>query len=61
MLRNKRTEARAHGDLAPLTELILRRMGPQGEALRRRLQDFFRERARRRPGEPQEEEVRRGP
>jgi len=61
MLRNKRTEARAHGNLAPLTELILRRLGPQGEAIRRRLQDFFRERAWRRPGEPEEEKARRGP
>jgi hypothetical protein len=61
MRRNKRTLARGHEDLAPLTERILQGMGPPGEALRRRLHDLFREQARPHPGEAQEDGVRRRP
>jgi len=46
MRRNKRTVVRAHEELAPLTERILSRMGPEGTEVRARLQDFFQERAR---------------
>ena len=45
MRRNKRTVVLAHEDLAPLTERILSRMGPEGEVMRTRLKHFLRERA----------------
>jgi hypothetical protein len=45
MQRNKRTVVLAHADLAPLTERILSRMGPEGEVMRTRLKHFLRERA----------------
>jgi hypothetical protein len=53
MPRNKRTVVLAHEDLAPLTERILGRMGPEGAVIRSRLQHFFRERARP-PSDPPE-------
>jgi hypothetical protein len=43
--RNKRTEIMAHMDLAPLTEQILARMGQEGATIRRRLMNFYHQRA----------------
>lgn len=45
MKRNKRTMVLAHDDLSPLTEHILAKMGREGTAIRRRLKNFYRERA----------------
>ncbi len=45
MKRNKRTVVLAHDDLSPLTEHILAKMGREGTAIRRRLKNFYRERA----------------
>jgi hypothetical protein len=45
MSRNKRTEAKAHEELTPLTEHILAQMGVVGSAIRRKLKLFYRERA----------------
>ena len=53
--RNKRTEIKAHEQLAALTERILSQMGEEGAVIRRRLQLFYRRRASRNhaPGDPQ--------
>lgn len=48
MKRNKRTVILAHEDLNPLTEHILAAMGREGNVIRRRLKNFYRERARNR-------------
>ncbi|MCL6621505.1 MAG: hypothetical protein K6T55_05330 [Syntrophobacterales bacterium] len=48
MKRNKRTVILAHEDLNPLTEHILAGMGREGNIIRRRLKNFYRERARNR-------------
>ncbi len=48
MKRNKRTVVLAHEDLNPLTEHILATMGREGSVIRRRLKNFYRERARNR-------------
>lgn len=48
MKRNKRTVILAHEDLNPLTEHILATMGREGSVIRRRLKNFYRERARQR-------------
>jgi len=48
MKRNKRTVVLAHEDLSPLTEHILAAMGREGSIIRRRLKNFYRERARER-------------
>lgn len=45
MKRNKRTVILAHAELSPLTERILAAMGREGLRIRRRLKDFYRERA----------------
>jgi len=44
MKRNKRTEIIAHEELAPLTEQILTQMGQEGDAIRRGLKEFYRQR-----------------
>jgi hypothetical protein len=44
MKRNKRTEAKAHERLTPLTDHILQEMGSEGAAIRQRLHLFYRER-----------------
>jgi hypothetical protein len=43
--RNKRTEIKAHMELAPLTEHILGAMGREGDNIRKRLRMFYRQRA----------------
>jgi hypothetical protein len=58
MKRNKRTVIKAHAELTPLTEQILAHMGQEGDAIRKRLQIFYRRRAFRRqivPVRPQKE------
>jgi hypothetical protein len=45
MKRNKRTTILAHEDLTPLTEHILTKMGKEGLTIRKRLQNFYRDRA----------------
>jgi hypothetical protein len=45
MKRNKRTEIMAHEQLTPLTEQILAQLGQEGSAIRRRLKNFYRQRA----------------
>ena len=44
MKRNKRTDKVCHPDLSPLTERILGKMGPEGVAIRRRLEIFYQNR-----------------
>lgn len=44
MKRNKRTIIMAHEELTPLTEHVLAQMGKEGNAIRRRLKSFYRER-----------------
>jgi len=41
MMRNKRTEARGHADLAPVTEHILSQLGHRGAAIRKRLKLLY--------------------
>lgn len=55
MKRNKRTVVLAHEDLNPLTEHILAAMGREGSVIRRRLKNFYRERARNREPGPETE------
>lgn len=43
--RNKRTDIKAHVDLTPLTENILKQMGQEGANIRERLTFFYRQRA----------------
>jgi hypothetical protein len=50
MKRNKRTTKNCQGDLSPLTERILTRMGREGAKIRRRLQIYYQWRQ-----EPEEE------
>jgi hypothetical protein len=45
MTRNKRTDTKAHEELAPLTEHILTQMGREGDNIRHRLKIFYRQRA----------------
>jgi len=45
MTRNKRTDTKAHEELAPLTEHILTQMGREGDNIRQRLKIFYRQRA----------------
>lgn len=45
MTRNKRTDTKAHEELAPLTEHILTQMGREGDYIRLRLKIFYRQRA----------------
>jgi hypothetical protein len=47
MTRNKRTDCKAHEELAPLTEHILTQMGREGDNIRQRLKIFYRQRAHR--------------
>ena len=42
--RNKRTEIKAHMELAPFTEQVLAQMGQEGATIRKRLQIFYRQR-----------------
>jgi len=44
MKRNKKTVVVAKKQLASLTERILGQMGPEGSTIRRRLENFYRER-----------------
>ena len=44
MKRNKKTVVVAKKQLTPLTERILEQMGPEGSTIRKRLEDFYRER-----------------
>jgi hypothetical protein len=44
MKRNKKTVVVAKKRLAPLTERILEQMGPEGSTIRKRLENFYRER-----------------
>ena len=44
MKRNKKTEVVAHGEMTPLTDQILAKMGPEGIAIRQRLKRFYEER-----------------
>jgi len=44
MKRNKKTVVVAKKQLTPLTELILEQMGPEGSTIRKRLENFYRER-----------------
>jgi hypothetical protein len=46
MKRNKRTEIMAHEELTPFTEQVLAQLGPVGANIRRRLKNFYRQRAR---------------
>ena len=41
MKRNKRTETRAHMELAPLTEQILAQMGDEGADIREAVKEFL--------------------
>jgi hypothetical protein len=45
MKRNKRTRVVAHEKLTPLTDDILKKMGPEGTTIRHRLRRFYRERS----------------
>jgi hypothetical protein len=45
MKRNKKTQVVAHEKLAPLTDDILKKMGPEGTVIRHRLRRFYRERS----------------
>jgi len=53
MKRNKRTEIKGHEELTPLTDQILAEMGEDGKEIRKRLREFYRQRAFRKrvPGE----------
>jgi hypothetical protein len=45
MKRNKRTEIKGHEELSSLTEQILGQLGEEGEEIRNRLKNFYRQRA----------------